>query len=469
MTTVEAPPQGSSSGCADEDHPLRAGVDRFGLLVAVTVAVALTVVSTMRHQNYWSGGLDLGVFDQGVWLLSRGLSPEVTVNGRNLFADHLSPVLFLFVPLYRLGATPVWLFAAQGLALGGTVLPMRALARHEGSPDWVATLLVALGAPLMAAAVFDFHPSTLAVPFVAWTLLESRRGNVGRATIAASLVLVCRAELGWLLIGIAIVAAPNVRRRLLALAPLGVVAGFAVPALLGARGTFTVHYGHLGSTASDAALHPWRLVIALLRVETLQKALLWLLPVAFLPLRRPRWLAALAVASAPILFSRWPGTSLPWFHYGAPLFPIAAGGALVALGERQRPPWLDGRLLVAATAISLAVMSPLSPKAPESVRASAVVRPQHGQAIRTAVSRVRSGEPVAAANRALAHLTHRRQAWLLPAPFAAGDVPGLSVRPSRRAGRGVRTIIAVSTQDRRRARFLGFRGQVTGGVFFGRR
>ena len=60
--------------------------------------------------------------------------------------------------------------------------------------------------PAAAAAVFfDFHPSTLAVPAVAWTLLAARRGDVRQCTIAALAVLLCRADLGCVLLGIAVV------------------------------------------------------------------------------------------------------------------------------------------------------------------------------------------------------------------------------------------------------------------------
>ncbi len=64
------------------------------------------VAGMLRYRNWWSGAIDLGVFDQGVYLLSQGMAPEVTINGRNLFADHLSLSVLVFVPLYRAGRPP---------------------------------------------------------------------------------------------------------------------------------------------------------------------------------------------------------------------------------------------------------------------------------------------------------------------------------------------------------------------------
>ena len=105
------------------------------------------------------------------------------------------------------------------------MLPMRALADDEGVPRWVATLAVALSAPLAAAAVFDFHPSTLATPFVGWCLLGARRGDLKLTTWAALAVVACRADLGCVLFGIAI--AFGVANAAIAILGISLVYAFA--------------------------------------------------------------------------------------------------------------------------------------------------------------------------------------------------------------------------------------------------
>ena len=118
--------------------------DRRGLVAAGLLAATLFTVSWLRHVHFWSGGFDLGVFDQGVWLLSRGRAPDISLIERNLFSDHLSPVLVLFAAPYRVFATPAWLLGAQAICLGITVLPLRALADDEGVPRWLVTVGVVL-------------------------------------------------------------------------------------------------------------------------------------------------------------------------------------------------------------------------------------------------------------------------------------------------------------------------------------
>ena len=443
-----------SSASADRRRPVAA--DRRGLFVALIVACVWATVSWLRYANYWAGALDLSIFDQGIWLMSRGHAPDVTVIGRSLFADHLSPVLVLFVPLYRLAATPLWLFAVQALCVGACVLPMRALARFEGVAPWVATAAVALNATLAAAAVFDFHPSTLAVPAIAWTLLFARRGDTRSCTVAAIVVVLCRADLAWVLLGIAVVAPPGPRRRLLIVTPLALAAGVIIPALAGARGTWDVHYGHLGDNALDAALHPWRAVSALASNDALLTLVFWLLPVALLPLLRPRWLLAIVIGGLPILLSRWAGTHLPYFHYGAPLAPLAIAGALHALATRRELATRGSVLLVGGAVAALAVMSPLSWRAPDSLRLWRVLRPDPGAGTAAAVAAVPAMRPVSATPRVLAHLAHRPEAWIFPTPFHPLKPAALGPEPSEQKADRVRVVV-VDRSSCERAEQLGFR------------
>ena len=43
------------------------------------------------HRGLGSSAYDFGLYDQGIWLLSRGNSPFVTLMGRNLFGFDEGP------------------------------------------------------------------------------------------------------------------------------------------------------------------------------------------------------------------------------------------------------------------------------------------------------------------------------------------------------------------------------------------
>ena len=153
----------------------------------------------------------------------------------------------------------------------------------------------------------------------------------------------------------------------------------------------------------------------------------------FLPVLRPRWLGAIVVAGLPVMLSRWAGTHLPWFHYGAPLVPLVVGGAIAALAtNRVRPQAVRG-LLVAGAVIAAAITGPLSPNAPASVQVWQVVRSSdRSAAVAAAVEAVPPGRAVSASNQPLAHLMQRHRGVPLPAALrrAARHLPGRSGAPA---------------------------------------
>src|SRR4051812_14877870 len=231
--------------------------DRAGWTAAAIASAAFFALGYIRYRNYRAGASDLGIFDQAAWLLAHGQSPFVTSIGINVFADHVSPVVVVFAPLYWVVATPVWWLAAQAVCLGLTIVPMRRLADELGAPRWVATAVIVLSAPLLSAAVYDVHPVVFATPAVGWALLAGRRDDVRTATIAAVIVALCRADAVTVLIAVAIVSRPAVRRRLLVLTPVPLLVGLVVPQLLGTWQTFARYYRPLGTGWGDAILHPW--------------------------------------------------------------------------------------------------------------------------------------------------------------------------------------------------------------------
>lgn len=101
------------------------------------VAVSLTVVytvwlaarTTRDHFGLGTSAYDFGLYDQGLWLLSRGEAPFVTLMGRNLFGDHTSFILLPLVPLYWLVDSTGLLFVVQAIVLGVGALPVWKSAR----------------------------------------------------------------------------------------------------------------------------------------------------------------------------------------------------------------------------------------------------------------------------------------------------------------------------------------------------
>lgn len=416
MAAPDQAPAGPSS---------RRAFDVAGWTLAVLFASVWFGVGYLRWRRLRAGASDLGIFDQASWLLSQGRAPFITSIGINVFADHVSLVLVLFAPLYRIAATPVWLIGFQAICVGLTVVPLRALADELGAPRWLAGALVAASPALWSAVVYDVHPVVFATPAVAWSLLAARRDDVRTATIAGLLVVTCRADIAIALAGVAVVASPGVRRRLLWLVPVPMAASVVIPRVLGTWQTFGHYYGALGSGWGDALVHPWRIGAALVAPGALLQMLLWLTPLGFLPLRRPRWFAAMFVAGLPLVLSSWPGIIAPWYHHAAYLVPIGIGGALAGwarISQTSKRAVPARALLVPVLALAvgatltLVTASPFAPYAPSEVRLADVVSHEI-PGVRAGVAAVGPTEAVSSSNLISGHLSRRDEAYNFPCPF----------------------------------------------------
>ena len=83
-----------------------------GLLVATYIGV-FGRLTWAQHENFGTFGYDMGLYDQGIWLLSRFKDPFVTIRGLHFFEHHVNLITVLFVPAYWLGAGPHFLYLVE--------------------------------------------------------------------------------------------------------------------------------------------------------------------------------------------------------------------------------------------------------------------------------------------------------------------------------------------------------------------
>src|SRR3954468_4071930 len=100
-------------------------------------------LSVEIHQGYGTSAFDVGLYDQGIWLLSRFKAPFVTLMGRNLFGDHTSFTLLLLVPVYWLFPGASTLLVVQALVIALAAVPVYLLALRRTGSIVIATVLAA--------------------------------------------------------------------------------------------------------------------------------------------------------------------------------------------------------------------------------------------------------------------------------------------------------------------------------------
>src|SRR2546426_10533354 len=111
------------------------------VFMAVIWSTVFIRLCWLRQDRFGTFGFDLGIYDQGIWLMSRFKDPFVTVRGLELFGHHMNPVLLLFVPFYWMGAGPHFLAAAQVLVQAAGVFAVYLLARDLLEDEWLAVAL----------------------------------------------------------------------------------------------------------------------------------------------------------------------------------------------------------------------------------------------------------------------------------------------------------------------------------------
>jgi hypothetical protein len=103
-------------------------------VVAVGVALYILIfsfVTVTRHLAFRTHALDLGYYVQLTWNLAHDHGPYVTLPEMHAWGDHLSPIVYLFVPaVWLLPAAPV-LLVGQSTILALGALPVFGIARHR--------------------------------------------------------------------------------------------------------------------------------------------------------------------------------------------------------------------------------------------------------------------------------------------------------------------------------------------------
>lgn len=401
--------------------------------VLAAPAILITACSIAAWFNGRSG-IDLAIFHQGLFVASRNLTQPAGIIQETLFEDHFAPGMLLFVALYRIAVSPVWLFVAQGAAaFAAAKLIADRLTPAIGGRQaaWVGAALL-ISPPVAYCLLWDVHFVVMAVPFGLAAAFAVEDGRPRRALVLALIAALFRSDVGFAALA-AFAVMPGDRRG--RLRPALVLATYLLAAqyfeqTLGHAIFWDMHYAHLGTGPLDAVTHPWRVVDHLVSWKTAWKALPWLVTGGLLSLRRPRLAVPAAVVALPVLLSRWPGTEAFFFQYGlAPTFFLA----LAWIPPARNPG--AARRVVAASVVLGAVIGPVLPALvfPAFGYSYAAARWIPDREVQCLVREIPASAGVSAEASSLSRLAERDAAYLWPFPFAPAPHDTLPGPQHRRA------------------------------------
>ncbi len=387
-----------------------------------------------QHEAYGTHTFDFGIFDQGLWLLSQGASPFVTLRGLDLFADHSSYVMVLLAPLYRVWDDPRALLVGTVVLLASVGPLTYAAGRALGLvPVLAAAMAVAalLYPAIQWATWWTFHPELVAIPVLLVAFLLTVRGHPGWAVVALVVILSVKEDAALVVVpfGLWMILSGRGRR-----------AGLVAAALASAWFVIDVVWllPHLSPTgelvyAGRYASFGDGLIGALVGIGTRPDvvaqvlgsgdrplyvvAMLAPLPLALL--RPSMLLVALPVTLANLLSSQ-AGQHDIRFQYGAYLSAVVVMAALLgaqraqgALGSKR------GRQLAGLVLMVAALANIWWSPSPPARHGGAWVAPSPDDAVvADALARIPPDAVVSAGSFLAPHLGHRRTVYLYPNPFS---------------------------------------------------
>jgi uncharacterized membrane protein len=384
-----------------------------------------------RFEAFQAPGFDLGIFDQGIWLLSRFKEPFITIMGLNLFGDHASYILLALVPLYWIWPAAQLLLIVQTLALCLAAAPVFLLARRALRSSWLA-LLPAIGFLLTPALGWlnleNFHPDSFEVPLVLFALYFMTERRWRAYLVMVLLLLSVKEDVPFLVVPLGIyVALRHDRRMGLITAYTGaiwfiVTVFFLGPFLSGASAgsldAFRVPFGGLLGLISTALRSPWEVAEYMLSAAKIKYLIQLLTPVFFLPLLTAGSLIALPAILFNLL-STFSYQANIRYHYTSLIIPVFAWAAVLYTGRVKDP----GSRKALAFAVLLASLFAAYAWGPSqwSREPARFYDPQSAEAraAAEAVALIPDDAVVSARSRLATHLTHRERVYDFPTPFAA--------------------------------------------------
>lgn len=407
-----------------------------GTMILVFVVIFASL-SYRQHVLLGTFGFDLGIFDQGIWLLSQFEEPFVTVRGLNFFGNHLNLTSVLFVPFYWLGAGPGFLNVVQVLAIASGAIPLWLIARERLGNDWIALPVSAaylLNPTLQWGTWWGFHPDALAITPFLFASYFAMRKRWGWFSFCIVLTLFAKEDAALIVFGLGLYIALKLDRKVGALTSLAALAWLLaatklfIPLANGGQGPFYEDlYGAFGSDivsiARNVLFNPTQVLDLASEEERLTYFRHLLTPVAFLALLSPLLLAVAGPQLLANIISVQPYTYQIRYQYSLLITTVIFLATVQAIRKRGKTMgqrrFLVGLLVACALASNVALSpSPIGTQFDESIWPTVSPTPDIKRA---GLALIPEDAAVSATYYLVPQLTHRREIFEYPNPWSPAN------------------------------------------------
>ena len=175
--------------------------------ISFLFSIIFWALSIFRHLLLHSNAYDLGLFDQWIWLASKGEPPYSTMTGLHLFADHGAWTLYIASLVYKVFPSVYILLFSQSFSLCLTSIPLWFLCKSKEISDRNSLLIIVcwLFQPVVFNInLFDFHPEVWAMPLLVLFYLFEKKKKFLLCLLVAFFILGTRDGLVLLVFGLGI-------------------------------------------------------------------------------------------------------------------------------------------------------------------------------------------------------------------------------------------------------------------------
>ena len=400
------------------------------LLVWTVVALYATYFSVRTvgvHRGLGTSAYDFALYDQGLWLISRGDTPFVTLMGRNLFGDHSSFILLLLVPFYWVISSTSLLFVVQSIAIALGALPVysfsKSCMRSEGLGALMAVLYLVHPA-IGWTNLENFHPDSMLGVLVATAIWAAHSKRWRWYWAAVALALLVKEDVALVLVPLGVWVAVYQHRRfglitlLVSLATMSVMFLVVMRGLTGVtfRNSWRVPFGGIGGFFATLVTKPLDFARYIASEDRPMYVWQMLSPMAFVFAYRPGLaLVGVVMLASNVVSTFWYQHHIH-YHYSLIIVPCIVMGSAWALGKMSRNVMNASVVLVATASFLTAFLwSPLPFSLSTTQHWTAQSAPV--VAAREALEFVPGDVSVAAYHSVSAHLARRVEIYSFPNPF----------------------------------------------------
>jgi uncharacterized membrane protein len=389
------------------------------------------------HRGYGDSAFDIGLYDQGVWLLSHFHAPYVTLMGRDLFGDHTQFSLIAMVPLYWLRPDATTLLYVQAFVMALGAVPVYLLAMRVLKNPAFATVLAAaflLHPALAQSNLENYHPDSFLIPILGFAIYAAVENKPRMFVIFSVLALLCKEDVVLVLFPLAVWFAIRRNRQVGALVAFASVLSSFVATnvimrlLIGVPtlNTWRIPFGGIGGLFREALKKPAEVVKYVIRGDRPngRPFYVWqmIAPTGLVFFAAPEIAITTILVLGANVMSTFGYQHLIGYHYSMAILPGIAMGTVYAVSRLA-----SRRLQAAAVAIvglSALWSGYLWGPYPFSVHHTV----PHWSPTYSAVSDIHQvekalppGAVVSVYYSYASHVDHRTRVYMWPTPFAASS------------------------------------------------